>query len=211
MQCQRWLSLHPAPQLPQPLAGCRRSPSHCRCCCRSNLAPYFSLWDDILGTGPIHSKGHWATPVVIAAHAAYMAAFFGGLALLTAYPLHTLAAYAVAYLLTPPSLAASLFNVLRIPEAVRYLAGGLMDRYRARANVTYAAPGTPGFFDVTCGGEGGPSTFIFACHPTGTACQVLNASAKQHTPRTPSGESASHHPHMCCCAPSLANQERTRL
>ena len=99
------------------------------CDCRSNFAPFYSHWDSLMGSNSTPgSNARAPSALLIAAHICYAAALHGGLlVLLWKWPLHTLAAYIVAYVLVSPQTAAAAFNVLRLPESVRAVFGGLMD------------------------------------------------------------------------------------
>lgn len=146
--------------------------------CRTNFGPYFSFLDGIMGTkSGKHDRP--CTPLLLAASLLYMVAFFGGLQLLLTHPLHTVLVYLVAYVATPPALSAAVFDALRVPQAVRWAAGSVIDAYRRHCGVEYAEPGQLGSF-VTDSQQAASSsrtrsthaaspTYIFACHPTGEA------------------------------------------
>lgn len=136
-----------------------------------NLGSFSTLWDELLGTSADTLNGQKPiTILVCAAHLCYSLAFFAALHLLLSCPVHALSVYVLAYWIVPPQLSAAAFNAVALPEAVRWLLGSVMDRYRRDNAVTWAKPGEPGAFkpsgDAAESAQAEP-VYIFGCHPTG--------------------------------------------
>jgi len=129
------------------------------------MAPFFSFWDDMCGTNASIPRNIPCSVLFIIAHCSYAVALTGSVCLFVMYPMQSLTAYILAYVVVSPEVAAAVFNALGAPQAVRYLLGWLMDVYRRDNSITYAAPGQPGSFNCT-GADNAPA-YIFAWHPTG--------------------------------------------
>lgn len=140
---------------------------------RANYAPFFTHWDCFNGSGQSAAVNtRPASALLSAAHLCYAAALHGTLQLVWMWPMQSIAAYIIAYLVISPQLAAAAFSALRVPEAVEAVFGGLLDTFRRDSNISFAAPGEPGHFDGTSAekgaADGAPAgPYIFACHPTG--------------------------------------------